>query len=92
MKLNFTEIEYLPKFYERSDIKQKFNEVITCTKELLDSKMLSNKEVEDLKLGVDVFKLAGDAYTRNHVIWNIKQMQTYASCRGRFVKLDNANK
>lgn len=78
-----TNIDYLPKFYNREDIKTKAKEYHKCVEELLSTNKLTINEIEELKQ--HDFELShmllGDAYSRNYVIRRLKELQKFVSCR-----------
>jgi len=74
-----TNIDYLPKFYNKKDIIVISKTVKICIEELKASNKLTKKEIEEL----DDFDMTdcADAYSRNYIIRRIKELQSFIFCR-----------
>lgn len=72
-------IEYLPKWYDKSDLTVKQQEVEVAIKELLDSGKLTVSEREFLS---DVnFKSVKGTYSRNYIITQVNELIKFVSYR-----------
>lgn len=72
-------IEYLPKFYERKDIKAKQTEIEPVIAELLGSGLLKKSEIEELQ-EFNIMDCA-DAYSRNYIIRRVNEIAEFVECR-----------
>lgn len=79
--MKIKQLEYLPKFYSREEIKQKHKEIKNKIEELVASGKLFQREEEKLKTYEEEFPLSGDAYTRNYIIREINKIISYVNSR-----------
>lgn len=72
-------IEYLPRWYEKSLLSVKHEEIELIKSELLSTGKLTDKEVKFIN---DVnIKLCGDTYSRNYVIRQINELIKFVNYR-----------
>lgn len=72
-------ITYLPKFYDKADVKAKQVEIEEVKKELLATGCLNKAEIEFLKDAN--ITLYGDAYSRNYIIQKVNELIKFVNYR-----------
>lgn len=72
-------IEYLPKFYNRLEIKEKQKKLVALREELIATGKLTEKELETIK-GFDV-TMCADTYSRNYELNKINELVDFVKCR-----------
>lgn len=74
-------ISYLPKFFDRADLKNKSVELNAARKWLKDQGKLSKKELELLDDVVGGWRLYKGAYSKNNCIREVNMMITFTKSR-----------
>lgn len=74
-------IAFLPKFYDRSAIKEKYKELKEAKAFLLQSGKLTSKERDDIVDDIDEFMLIKGTYSRNYVIRKTNTLLEYITYR-----------
>lgn len=72
-------IEYLPKFYDRSEVKSRQKQLVELRKELIATGKLTQNEIEMLQdLNIT---LCADTYSRNYELHKINDLVDFVKCR-----------
>ena len=72
-------IDYLPKFYSRSETRAKQKELVELRKELIATGKLTSKEIEMIQ-DFDI-TICADTYSRNYELHKINDLVDYVKCR-----------
>ena len=72
-------IDYLPKFYDKSEVKSRQKQLVALRKELIATNKLTQKEVEMLNdLNIE---LCADTFSRNYELHKINDLIGFVQCR-----------
>lgn len=74
-----TKIEYLPKFYDRAEVKERQKKLVALRKELIATGKLTRNEVETLN-DLDI-TLCADTYSRNYELHKVNDLVDFVKCR-----------
>lgn len=72
-------IDYLPKFYEKEDIKARQKALVELRKELIATGKLNASEIEEIN-DFDI-TLCADAFSRNYVINRTNELADFVKYR-----------
>ena len=72
-------ITYLPKFYDRAEVKEKQKQLVELRKELIATGKLTQKEID--KVNDLNITLCGDTFSRNYEIHIINDLVDFIKCR-----------